>query len=378
MQFGSGKTTSYMFNPNCVPFLIERLDSAASRRTVAHSLLTVNIDVGIDVPQVMPCLDGTTKELPGGVEFGTNRFLVCDSIDYNPNYFSTPSQALVLQQVYQDFMFRYLQALPQALADGHPIAKDRVIISESYPGPFAQSSLSTEPNRFVPLAPPTYSDNLGARCYTLVPKPSLQPICHGALPPFGASSPAEWQPITELTYRDTLPVSLIEGSAYRDEPELVEGVSALGNTLIAKDIANSARSLPNLSLKYVSPTGQVRGYIIAYEGRPDSSVQLALRELGLPDDRILHVEDFATINRRGVEGGKLLIELCNRFNDHYVTTGDAVPLYVEARDETSFALLNKNLNRIATRLGKKLVLTSLGEFHIGQACMHRTLITLES
>jgi hypothetical protein len=52
-----------------------------------------------------------------------------------------------------------------------------------------------------------------------------------------------------------------------------------------------------------------------------------------------------------------------------------VPLFVEARDETSFALLKKQLPRIADRLGKKLVLTPLGEFRKGHARMHRLLIT---
>ena len=130
-----------MWNPNCVVFTVQEvLPDGNLGRTVGQSILTVNLDSGKSVPKLREAFEqtGRIRDIVDQESLNTSsRYIVCDSIESNPNFAGQIGNAEILREIYEDFFSRYLGNLPDHLSDGYELVKDQVFVSNSFPGPFA-------------------------------------------------------------------------------------------------------------------------------------------------------------------------------------------------------------------------------------------------
>jgi len=243
------------------------------------------------------------------------------------------------------------------------VEKGQVLVGQSFAGPFA-GQYDSVPNRYVPLAPMSYSDNMGANAYAMKPKRQAA-MAREVLEPLEYRTNGEEKGrVSELTYRDSLHVAFLEGKAYQDNPSLVVALHNIQNGLIAKDIAAAQRGGANLSFKYVDRQGRIKAYLVAYEGRA--------QEGGEP---IIYISDFAAQDRKSLEAGKILLSFIESYKAEYVDKGRPLPIVLEARETTSYALLMNQLKNFEKRLGCKLDVKELGTHQSGSDTMHRVVIT---
>ena len=381
MPFGSGKNTVYMFNPNCSQLTVQRIrHDGTVGRTVAQSVLMLDGKTKLEVPEMQKQLTerSSVSDLLLAAE-GENsvRYIACDSIETNQNYTQSPEQVEHLKLVYEDFFARYLRALPEQLGDGHKLSKEHVVLADGqFKGPFADN-YPTVPNTYLPLAPVSYIDNVLATARLIPPSLTTENQVQLVLdiaPEKVVVQTANSGTVTDLTCRDSLTVGALEGKIYSDNNTLVEGLLNLENMLIAKDIANAHRGTPNLSLKYISRDGTVKGYLIAYQG--------VVKPIGTRTDSklepIVYIADFAAVQKNSLEAGKILIEFLARYKANYLDKGNPLPVIMEARERTSYALLMKQRASLERRLGIKLHIEDGGTYEQGGDTFHQLRITVDN
>jgi hypothetical protein len=145
------------------------------------------------------------------------------------------------------------------------------------------------------------------------------------------------------------------------------------NSLIAQSINNEIKSRPNLSMKYTDSHGVVKGYIIGYEGK--------LEQNGI-DRPVVFVSDYSTERRIGLDGtfkagrpgGKLLQAFMKQYKKNYLDKGDLIPVFVNAREETSYRLLLKNIQGMSKTLGYDFEIKETGTEQAGESTMHDLLL----
>ena len=182
------------------------------------------------------------------------------------------------------------------------------------------------------------------------------------------------QAISELTFQDALPLSHLESKMYKDVPELSQGLFDLENTLIAKDINNVAKGRANLSFKYTDKAGKMRGYLLAYEGKV---------EMAGGEKPAMYIEDFASdsylepakAEESGDVGGKLLLKFAKSYKRNYLDKGNMMPIYMNARNTTSYALLMKHIENLGRKYGYRFEIEEVDTRETGSTTMHDVLIT---
>jgi hypothetical protein len=132
------------------------------------------------------------------------------------------------------------------------------------------------------------------------------------------------------------------------------------NGLIAKDINNIAKDRPNMSFKYVDDKGKMRGYILAYEGTRDNSESRDYEgeyydeyedSRGSKGESVLYISDLASDKESPTAGGRLILALTEAYKANYLDKDKLVPMYMEARETTSYAIVKKQLDKIGAELG---------------------------
>ena len=370
MPFGSGKSNIYMFNPNCVQLTVQEVTNIdgeyVAGRTVAQSIVTLNINAKQRVPQLLKDLDEhghLYKIIDEDLLAEQERYLACDSIEHHENSFSSEDDAIKLQQVFEDFFYRYLGALPNTLEDGHNLNSKQVLVSNTYGGPFVKS-LDKVSNTYVPLAPMAYSDMLSDRARLLKPTSHNGVRVDEVEVPYsdgGVTKETITGRVSNLTYRDSLQVAYLEGKIYCDLESIITNLENIENGLIAKDIANSYRQAPELSLKYIDRSGRMRAYLYAYEGRVDYEDS---HYLDLPEgSSLVYISDFASLRPNSLEAGKLLLEFLDRYKQAYLADGaeggESPPIFFSARATTSHKLIEKQVKNISKRLGRDVEMVEL-------------------
>lgn len=133
------------------------------------------------------------------------------------------------------------------------------------------------------------------------------------------------------------------------------------NGLIAKDINNAAKDRPNMSLKYTDAGGRVRGYILAYEGEAEG-------------EKVIYISDLATDKESPMAGGRLVQAFAQTYQREYLAKGNFVPIYAEAREQTSYKLISRQLERLGKELGTEFELEELETYAKGEETMHPVII----
>jgi hypothetical protein len=134
-----------------------------------------------------------------------------------------------------------------------------------------------------------------------------------------------------------------------------------------------------MSFKYES-NGKMRGYLVAYEGK------LGANENG--DDEnikgitmgepVIYVADLA-VAEPGTMGGaragaSLVGSFVEQYGNEYLKKGNLTPIFAYAREQTSYKLILKELERYQKELGVEFVLEEGESYVEGPDTMHPVMI----
>ncbi|MBX9877268.1 MAG: hypothetical protein K2Y22_02310 [Candidatus Obscuribacterales bacterium] len=373
MEFGSGKNNVYMFNPNNALFTIRLERPDGTQRTIAQSVLTKDLDVRELVPSIVekmrkgePVLNIFPEE---GLRNG-KAVIAADNVEVHPNY-KSETYKTALEAVYRDFFGRYMELY----GEKENLQSDKIIVGLGHGD--ALESLPKEENTYLPQAPVAYSDKIHdkvSRLSLIAPQTNAVKASVPAQMVRSITSNSKEQAITELTFQDTLPLSHLESKIYQEVPTLTQGLIDLENTLIAKDINNVAKGRPNLSFKYTDKAGKIRGYLLAYEGKV---------EMYGSEKPAIYIEDFASDSyleptKQGEPdgvGGKMLLRFIKSYKQNYLDKGNMMPLFMNARGTTSYALLMKHIGSFGRKYGYSFEMKEADTRENGSNTMHDVLIT---
>ncbi len=377
MGFGTGKNNVYTFNPNDALFTVRLVRTDGTSRTIAQSVLTKDKDVKVLLPTILEKMQGDDRAalhtiFPQEALRGEKAVIAADNVEVHPNYQSGDYPA-ALEAVYRDFFNRYVVLHGK----DENLQVDKLVIGIGYSN--TMSSLPKEPNTFVPQAPVGYTDKSHAEVLSLsLTEPQKMPLrvlkvednqVANRIQPQASIVPG----ITPLTFEDTLPLAYVEGEVFQDSPSLRQGLHNMENELIAKDINNADKGRPNLSLKYADPEGKMKGYLLAYEGKAP---------LNGSEQPIIYIGDYTNAGRTGPTGanvisfvgGKLLLEFGRLYKENYLDKGKMMPIYTNARDQTSYSLLTKQIDALGRKIGYRLKMQEVGSYQAGTDTMHNVLI----
>ncbi|MFH1292271.1 MAG: hypothetical protein ABIH87_03670 [bacterium] len=369
MPFGSGKNNVYTFNPVCSVFTLQQEVGNGEYRTVAQSVLTKDKDIKKNIAEVLVQLHASNKPkigeiLPEGILNEEESVLACDNVEVSPKVKGNIKIQEHIEMIYRDFFNEYLKLY--AAEDN--LDKERIVIGKGYSD--SLTHLPEVDNTYSPQAPVGYSDKTHDKVYELTPARAdkVKRVIREVDKPALSESPAfDENGLSLLDHSDTIPVAFIEGKAYHDNENLVQYLNDLENTLIAKDINNVAEGRPNLSLKHRTDDGKINGYMIAYQGVKDESGK------GHGQD-VIYVADIATdLNSPGT-GRSLMLGFLKQYKHHYIDQGKNIPIYTQAREQTSYAIIKAKLTDYAQEVGLNLEIEELGTTHEGDDIMHKLMI----
>ncbi len=379
MPFGSGKNNVYTWNPACAHATLS-IERRKGVRTIAQSVLTKDRNIGKNVAAVVRELDRDGNErlqeiISEDILRQAPAVLACDNVEVGPNY-RDGDYPEVIETVYRDFLREYLER--------HGVSQkfttDHAVIGLGY-----SDSLTHLPrieNTTIPEAPVGYSDKTHNECYELkfadttggrfvVRKRNITDINESS---DVVPEKAARKEISELTFEDVMPVSYIEGKAYAGNDSLMEYLWKIENTLIAKDINNSAKERPNLSFKYESE-GKMRGYLLAYEGKLEKD---GYDGPGAEGESIIYIGDLAVAEPGSVGGARasssLIDAFVDRYHDAYLSRGNFIPIAAHARERTSYRLIERKLNALEKKIGISFELEEGDAYEIGNDIMHPIII----
>jgi len=379
MPFGSGKNTVYTFNPDTSLFTLQIKRPDGNLRTIAQSVLTKDKDVKILVPKILEKMEQVGEKIDDLLsEDSLNEslaYLACDNVEVAEN-FKTKEYDKIIEQVYRDFFAEYMKQFGNAQG----LFSDEIIIGLGYSD--SLTHLPKKANTFVPLAPVGYSDKTHSEVYTLDLNKKEQELKRNITIPkiskLSQTSLPDVKGLSYLTFQDTLAVAYLEGKAYSDNSSLIEYLHNVENCLIAKDINNVAKGRQNMCLKYVDTKGKMRSYITAYEGKMGEGYQEnqydGYEERQENGERIVYIEDFASDKKSPLASGKLLKSFVELYKKNYLDKNDLIPIYAQAREQTSYVLIQRNLNDMAKSIGINFELEELEPYRVGPDTMHPVII----
>ena len=362
MPFGEGKNTVYTFNPNTALFTLQILRGDGTARTIAQSVLTKDRDIGIKIPKVIEQLQQVGEHLaqivPEGILKKSSAYLACDNVEVARNY-QEDEYSKAIELVYQDFFKEYMSRFGHAQG----FSTDKVIIGQGYSDTLTH--LPEAPNTYAPLAPVGYSDKTGENIYVLDLKPTESGLQKTVTTPEmlpRQDMRISIRGVSYLTFEDTLPVAYLEGKVYADNESLLVNLHNIENGLIAKDINNAAKGRPNMSLKYLNEKGEMKGYIMAYEGVSEE------------DEPIIYIADLAADKESKTAGGRLMQGFIELYRTSYLEKGNLISIYAQARETTSYQIIHRQLEKIGHDLGINFELEELPTYESGQDTMHPVII----
>jgi enoyl-CoA hydratase/carnithine racemase len=373
MPFGNGKTNNYMINPNVALFTVRLVRPDGSRRTIAQSVLTKDQVTAQSFDELKKELmkEGTIT-LPADFSKQGKAVLAADNVEVHPA-FTTDVYQSALSAVYSDFFHKYLKE--NAASSG--LNPDLAVVGMQHSDALAH--LGKTDNKFIPQTPISYTDKYGAKVYEI-------PLNNEPLVHFKASEPIVDKPVDSprdstlglpglhsLTFEDALLVAHKEGDVYDDNRAMQLGLFGISNELIATDINNAAKNRPNMSLKMMGKDGEIKGYLLAYEGK---------MQIDGEDKPIVYLQDYASNSRSKTEkfqaldlvGGSLLMEFMRNYKKNYIDQGKMIPIYARARDVTSYQLLTGQFDKLARKKGYSVEIKELGTSSAGANTMHEVLI----
>jgi hypothetical protein len=360
MPFGSGKNNVYTYNPNCAQFVIQE-KSGDKWKTIAQSVLTKDVDIKMSIPEIVEAASSGHKSMS---EIATDEILqsqkeiiVCDNIEVTPNIGKSRE---VLEIIYKEFFKQYLSQN----ADNDNLDQNEFLVGLGYNDLVFGNGIK---NTFLPVAPVGYSDNIGEAVNQVKLSKEINPTILSEIIKQSEKQKQERKlptGINELTFADTLKVSYIEGKAYQDNQSLMEYMHNMENGLIAKDIYNAKNNRPNMSFAYSDNSGKMKGYLFAYEGQVNN-------------EDAIYISDLAALPDAKMAGGKLIGTFLQEYKKQYLDKGDFRAISAQARDKTSYKILEKQLNKLGQKIGTEFEMEELGSRFEGNDEMHDIIIRVK-
>ena len=247
-----------------------------------------------------------------------------------------------------------------------------MVIGEGYAD--AATQLPQIPNTFAPVAPASYSDNTHRDAYVLATTSSSPRILRRTIV-FQQEARDADQPISRgvhpLTYRDAIRIGYLESKVYAGADTLLQGMWAMENTLIAKDINNARKHRANLSFKYADERGRLGGYLVAYEG---ARVREGEESPEKRQERCIYILDWAADPSNKLAGGRVIQTFIDQYVEQYLEKGNVIPIFAETRESTSYPILMHQLEKHGKELGVIFELEELSIKGEGKNRMHPVVI----
>lgn len=365
MPFGSGKNNVYTFNPNCSLFTLQRRSGNGEWRTIAQSVLTEDVIAGRKIPDIITEVEHgelrLNKIIPEDILSNQKSIIACDNIEVAENFKGNDTEIKI---IYQDFFREYVKHY----GERDNLETSKVVIGKGYTD--ALTGLPQETNVFIPRAPVGYSDKLGESVYSL----SLQEqyitnkkiiskeVINQEVPPEITDTSSLPKGVNLLTFRDSLPVAYIEGKAYAENESLIEYLHNMENALIAKDVNNSVKHRPNMSLKYTGDDNKIHGYILAYEGKIEKE-----------GESVVYVSDLAS-DGNARAGGSLILGFTEQYKHYYIDQNHLLPIYAQMREKTSYPIIKKQLDKLAKGSGIQFEIEEVSSYEAEGDTMHTVMI----
>ena len=258
MPFGSGKNNVYTFNPTCAQLVVQE-KRGDKLRTVAQSVLTPDIDIKHPVPELLSAVKSEREQLheivTDNVAGDHEVYITADNIEVAPN---AREQAPFIENAYRSFLVSYKDLVEQR-NNSVKVNDDFAVVGTGYSDAF--NHLQTIENTFVPVCPPSYSDNTNQKSYQLTyQKQGVLSESKWSFPESREMGESIALPrgIALLKPQDSLAVSYIEGKVYADNESLMQYIHRMSNEIIAASIKNTQESRPNLMMKAVNDSGDMR------------------------------------------------------------------------------------------------------------------------
>ena len=174
-----------------------------------------------------------------------------------------------------------------------------------------------------------------------------------------------------LTYAKLVSIKYDSGNTislpYADNESLMQYIHRMSNEIIAMSISNAMKGRPALSLKAVSDSGDMLGYILGYEG-------VVSKEGGQPE-RAIYISDLAADTKASkLAGGRLLDAFAKRVGESYLAKQDPIPLIFEARDATSYKIVQKHLEKLGKDYGYSFEAEEIEDYQRGDDLMHAMIL----
>ncbi len=393
MSFGSGKNNVYTFNLGCAIMTVQR-KGGKGYRTIAQSVLTPDIDLGSNVGNLIETFEQDQEQeqkkkmkklhemIANDISRNSDIFITADNIEVTKNYFDNVNKDRYLEFIYRDFLGSYIEKMQEVMEKRMRFNKEKIVVGTGCAD--AMKTLKREENTYVPLIPPGYSDNLGSESYVLNLKSTanLSGVKKEERDFIKTENPQEKSEVSldegirPLTAKDTVRVSYLEGKIYADNESLIQYIHRIGNELIAKDINNQRKGRPNLSLAAENKEGDLKGYVIAYEGVID-------KEKTENDNRCIYISDLAVLEPGTLGGAKTAQRLLNSFakliEEHYLNPekNNPIPIFAKAREQTSFKLAKNKLDRLGKKYGYTFRMEDREQYPEGEDTMHKILLIPE-
>lgn len=392
MPFGDGKNTLYTYNPICALFTIQKENQGKEFKTIAQSVLTKDKDVNININELEEHFTSTEEnqlnlhELIDKNIIGKNKsFIACDSVEIANNYRNNKN-AKILDDLYKNFFLEYINRYKEK---GN-FNTQKVILGNCI---YNLNSTVKEKNTYLPESPVAYSDKYSRSINALYLDKNnedfyLNKDAKVISKPEKKDIPLHNSNIEYLNFQDSLQSTFIESKTYKGST-IKEGISSMENSLIAKDINNTAKDRPNLSLKYIDSNGNMQAYLVAYEGSKHKSNNYIEDDYNFDDfddgyvyyddfddefisedeeditdtekideqnnnedkQSVIYVMDLAKLpeSRKGI-GEELIVEFLRLYFEEYIKKDNLIPIIAEAREVSSYKLIKRHLNEWEVKL----------------------------
>ncbi len=371
MKFGTvnGKNNIYMYNPGDA-VLTMQLVRKDGKRTIAQSLLTEDMDIGLPIPEVQKQLltgKPLTEILPDAKLNDALGYMSGDNVQVAPNYKQEPYLSLI-RKVFADFTFEYLQRY----GDTDNLTKDKVPVGTMYS---AAHETGNALNTFSPMVPLSYSDKTGPQVCMVTPEKLVEDrhktVIEHAKPDNPTLRPIATAGVSHLVPKDTIPTAYLEERIYHDNATLVMHLHNIENGLIGVGANNIRKDKPHLCFKCRDKTGRMTGYMIAYEGVLSNEHAKVGVDSELEGKPAVYIADMAGEGR--VAGAALTQEFIAQYSTEYLAKGVMMPIYAETRESTSYRTMLSRLKRSAPK-GVLFDLREFPTYKAGKDTMHPIII----
>lgn len=358
MPFGSGKNNCYMWNPTVGLFTLEE-ERGSGWRTIAQSVMTLDVDIEKDISKLKENVSGDQSllmnELPADILNQEKRYIACDNIEVAQNFIAKKD---VIEATYRDFFSKYTSYLKQQ--SGINVDTEKVIIGKS------NSDLSfgtQEKNTYLPVSLVGYSDKFGSQVDVIHfndTKKDTFSLTEKSINKMKETDVnTEKKSVQPLSGADILSVAYIENKAY--PKNMTEGIIAMQNRILASSVSNQVHGKENLSLKYTDAKNTVKGYIVAHEGKRNR-------------EQVVYFEDLAVMPDSQLAGGRLINAFAEKYFENYLSKGSMMPVFMQAREETSYQIVQKQLEKISKALGIRFKVEEGNEYRYGSSTMHEMVL----